>query len=59
MYFKVKRCWRYAPSGAVVGFDWAQVKALLELSSTPEQERILDGLMIMEGAILDSLHKTE
>lgn len=52
VFNQVSHCWRNAPSGRSLGFDWAGLKALMTLLEIPSQADIAEGLLVMETEIL-------
>jgi hypothetical protein len=60
LFCSVRRCWRVAPMGGLMGFDWIQVEARLRQKGVTRPRalrRELDRLEIMENAALEELHR--
>lgn len=59
LFIAVRRCWRIAPMGGVMGFDWIQVESRLRQKGVRPNRlrRELDRLELMEGAALQELHR--
>ena len=45
--------WRLGPMGVVMGLDWPAVDVLLKASLVTLDAELLDGLRVMEGAVLE------
>lgn len=46
--------WRVGPMGVVLGLDWPAVDVLLTASGTTLDAELLEGLRVMEGAVLET-----
>jgi hypothetical protein len=58
LFCAVRRCWRVAPMGGLMGFDWIQVEHRVRQKGVrrPRALRLeLDRLELMEGVALEEL----
>ena len=46
--------WRFGPRGGALGLDWPAVEVLLRVVAIPFDVDRLDGLRVMEGAVLEA-----
>jgi len=57
LFWSIRRCWRLRPMGGVMGLDWCQVQARMQLKGldaarmTREEAR----LELMESGVLEAL----
>lgn len=60
LFWRVRRCWRVAPMGGLVGMDWQQVQSKAELTGLRGRKRLareIARLEAMEEAVLEELSR--
>lgn len=60
LFWRVRRCWRVAPMGGLVGMDWVQVQSKAQLAGVRGRRRLareLARLEAMEEAALEELSR--
>lgn len=55
LFWAVRRCWRLLPKGRVMGFDWCQVQARMNLKGMDPTAMAREAarLEMMENAVLE------
>lgn len=60
LFWRVRRCWRMAPMGGLVGMDWVQVESKAHLAGLRSRRRLareLARLEAMEEAVLEEMSR--
>lgn len=52
-FLLVRRQWRIAPMGGVIGLDFPGVESLLRMSKIEADAELLDDLSMIEGGVLE------
>lgn len=59
MFLKCRTQWRVGGMGTAIGMDYGAVMEVLRLYEVKDQRRVLEGLQVMEAAVLGLMAKRE
>jgi hypothetical protein len=55
-FYRVSNCWRYGSTGGILGLDWLQLSAKLQLLKVEPGQEIIAGLETIEKAAIGVLN---